>query len=186
MAGSAAAGDAGMVEGRRCPRRGGVAVAARVATGNVRRCFALGDYAVVACAADTDDLRVIDRISGSPHRCFMAGLTGISRIDVGDVLAGCLHAVVAGGAVSGDATVVEARRDPCAGSMTVVAGLTTGYMGRRLADRGRAIVTGTARAGECCMIHISGEEPGRCIVAVRTFAARIDVIDRLPGCMYES
>ena len=148
--------------------------------------FALGDYTVVARAADTDDLRVIDRIGGSPHRRDMAVLTGISRIDVGDMLAGGVHAVVAGGAVAGDATMVEARRDPGDGGVAVVAGLAAGHMCRRLADGGCAIVTRTAGSGECCVIHISGKKPRRCIVAVRTFAACIYMIDRLPGRVYES
>ena len=52
---------------------------------------------------------MVDRKDRAPRRCGVTGLTRVRRLDVFGVFAGCVHAVVAAGAVPGDGRMVEGR-----------------------------------------------------------------------------
>ena len=56
----------------------------------------------------------------------MTILTGVGRADVGGVLAGGVHAIVAACAISGNAGVIKNCTVPCVGSMAIFTSIATG------------------------------------------------------------
>lgn len=72
----------------------------------------------------------------------MAGVATIRRCDMGGVLAGRRHAVVAGKASRRDRRVVETHIRPARRDMAVVAGVRRRNMGRMFAGSGNAVVAG--------------------------------------------
>ena len=104
----------------------------------------------------------------------MAGLTGVRGRCVGWGLARRVGAVVAAEAVSGDVHVIEIRRYPRDGGVTVIAIIAARYVRRMLAGCGRSVVAGTACANDLCVVHlVSGYE---CHVVV-TILANIAGLD---------
>lgn len=91
-------------------RGGRMTVIAVIAGGNVRRVFARCRDAVMAGAAGTEHLRMVDREHGREHIACMTVLTNVGGLNVGQVLAGRLNAVVAANAVARDVHVVKIRR----------------------------------------------------------------------------
>jgi len=104
----------------------------------------------------------------------MAGLTGVCGRRVRWVLARRVGAVVAAEAVSGDVHVIEIRRYPRDGGVTVIAIIAARYVRRMLAGCSRSVVAGTACANDLCVVHlVSGYE---CHVVV-TILANIAGLD---------
>jgi len=98
----------------------------------------------------------------------MAGLTSICGRCVRWVFARRVGAVVAAEAVSGDVYVIEIRRYPRDGGVTVIAIIAARDVRRMLADCGRSVVAGTACANDLRVVHlVSGYE---CHVVVTVLA----------------
>ena len=87
-------------------------VIAVVAAGDVRRILAGGSIAVVAGAATSQNLRVIDGERRHKRISSVAVRTYISCIDVCRALTDCFDTVVTAYAVSRDVDVVEVGRHP--------------------------------------------------------------------------
>ena len=76
----------------------------------------------------------------------MTIFTGISRANVGGVLAGGVDAIVARGAVSGHAGVIELSVIPRVGVVAVITGIAAGDVISRFAFSGGAVVARATRA----------------------------------------
>ena len=85
-------------------------VVAVVAARNMRRVLASCIRAVVAGAATSKYLRVIDSRNGRKYSRIMAVFTDICRLHVRGILADCLRAVVTTDTVTGDIHVIEKHR----------------------------------------------------------------------------
>ncbi len=107
MAATAVAGNVRVVENRRQPGDGRVAVVAIIAARNVCRVFAGGCYAIMTGSAGPDYLRVIDRVSGYPDIRRMAIFTDVAGLDVRCILTGGIGAVVAGDTIAGDIQMIK-------------------------------------------------------------------------------
>ena len=67
-------------------------------------------------------------------------------------LACCFDPVVAAGAISGNAHVIEIGWQPAGGGVTIVAGIATGNMRRMFSRSGDTVVTGSASTKDLGMI----------------------------------
>ena len=103
-------GNTHVIEVRRPPRDGGMAVIARIAAGNMCRVLAGGCDAVVARITGTDYLCVINRVCRREQVRVVTILADITRLDMGRIFAGCLDAIVTIEAGSGDVYMVKIRR----------------------------------------------------------------------------
>lgn len=86
-----------------------MAVAAVVAAGDMRWRLSCRDDTVVAGAASTDYLCVVNSVSGDPDIGVMAVFADIGCQNVCQVLAGRFNAVVTADAVASDTDVIEIR-----------------------------------------------------------------------------
>ncbi len=82
-------------------------VVAISAAGNVCCVLACGNYSVVAGAAGTNYLCMVNRENRCPDIRVMAVLADVSRLDVSEIFAGGLDAVMAADAIANDAGVIE-------------------------------------------------------------------------------
>ena len=121
MAACAIAADIHVIEICRQPANGRVAVIAIIATRNVRCMLAGCRSAVVARAAGSEYLRMVDGYGGFESGRAMAVLADIGRLYVGRAFAGCCSTVVAAHAVSSDACVIKYGGKPRAHGMAIVA-----------------------------------------------------------------
>jgi hypothetical protein len=87
-----------------------VTIITSVATQYVCRVFAGRNRTVVAGAARTDNLGMINCKHGCKYIGVVAILADIRGLDVGEVLAGCIRAVMAVNTISGDIQMIEIRR----------------------------------------------------------------------------
>jgi len=85
-------------------------VIAGIATGDMREILAGGSNAIVTGAATTDHLGVIDRIDRHPDVGVMAVFANIARLNMCEVLTGCVRAIVAISTVVRNVRVIEIRR----------------------------------------------------------------------------
>jgi len=175
MAAHTVPGDVDVIEIRRQPADGAVAVIAVIAAGNMVLAFAGGDVAVVAGPATTEDLGMVDDHDRRKHVRVMAVFAHIRRLHVCRILTRRLRAVVTVDAVRGDGRMVERRRQPACGAMTVVAGVTTGNMCGQFADGDDTVMAGAAGAEHLGVVdgHHRGEHVGR--VAILTDIGRINM-----------
>lgn len=104
--------DVDVVEVGGQPRDCRVAVIAVIAAGYMRRVFAGRNYAVVTGAAGANDLGMVDGVNRYPDVRRMAVLANIGRLDMRQVLARSIGAVVATGTVACDIYVIEICRQP--------------------------------------------------------------------------
>lgn len=91
------------------------------------------------------------------------------------ILAGRICAVMAAYAVAGDIDVVEIRRQPADGAVTIVAGIAAGNVCRVLANCDDAVVTGTTGADHLGVIdhHHRREQVG--CMAILAYVGRLYV-----------
>ena len=75
------------------------------------------------------------------------------------MLAGCRGTVVAAGAVSGDAAVIEIGRHPGGSGVAKITGVVTGHMTRMLTGRNSAVVTTETGTYHLVVIHLGGGYP---------------------------
>ena len=72
--------------------------------------FAGRYYAVMAGAASTNDLRMVDGVNRHPDVGCMAVLADIGRLNMCEVLACSVNTVMAAGAIARDIYVIKIRR----------------------------------------------------------------------------
>jgi len=152
MTGCATCRYAGMVEIRRHKSVGSVAIIAIVATGNMGRALADGDRVVMAGAASTDYLRMIDPIGRGPLRNAMAVFAHTRRLNMVGLLARRVAAVVASTTTTRDIRVIEVCRHKGIGRMAGIATIATRQMRGVLADRNYVVMTGLTRTDNLCVI----------------------------------
>ena len=110
MATTAAADNVYVIEVCRHPACRRVAVVTRIAGVQVRWSLAGGRNSIMTGPASSDDLRVIDCKHRYEYVCRMTVLADVGGLDVGNILADGLRAVVATDTVTADIYVVEIRR----------------------------------------------------------------------------
>ena len=81
--------------------------------------------------------------------------------------------------VTGNANMIEGRRDPANCRMTVIARIGAGYMRQRLSGCDRAIMARTTTADYLAVIDRIRRCPQRVVVTILTSVGRIDVRDTL-------
>lgn len=91
------------------PCRGRVAILAVVSAADMCRILAGSDYAIMAGAAGTDNLRVVDCVYRCPDVRVVAVLANVCRLNVCGILAGRFNAIVTTKAIAGNANVVKIR-----------------------------------------------------------------------------
>ena len=120
---TATADDIGMIENRRNPCIGSMAVVTVVATRKMRRSFTRRDDIVMTRHTSSDDLCMVYRNSRLPERGVVTVLTGIRRLNMRHVFAGCFVAVMTVETISNIISVIKYGRNPGDRLMAVVAGL---------------------------------------------------------------
>lgn len=164
------------------PASGAVAVVTSVAAGNVCQVFACRDDTVMAGSTSADDLGVIDSHHGGENIGGVAVLANIRRLDVRQVLANCIGAVVAADTVSGDVDVVEVGGQPADRAVAVVAGIAARYMCQILAGGDHAVMAGTASADDLGVINgRHGNKRNRCMT-IFTDVRGLDMCLALASC----
>jgi len=96
------------------------------------------------------------------------------------VFAGCLCAIVTADAIAEYVHMIEVRRYPADGRVTVFAGITTGNVGLVFSGRTESVMAAHAVADNAAMIKHGGQ-PGRCCMAVIALVAGRYVIQGLSG-----
>jgi len=170
-----------VIEGRRHPAVGGVAVVAGVATRDMTGMLAGRHGAVMAGGAGADHLCVINGVGRSPLHPVMTVGADVGRIDVRRRFARRIHAVVATEAVTGDVYMVEIGGHPGDRGVAVVAGVAALDMCRILAHSDRAVVAGTARADDLRVIHDVSRRPDHIVMTILADIARVDVTGTFAG-----
>jgi len=101
-----------------------------------------------------------------------------------DVLTGGLHAVVAGGAIAGDATVIKGGRDPGGRCMTIVTRVGTVDVLDVLAGCDVTIVTRSTGGDHLGVIDTVSRRPQRRAVACLASICRADVLNTFAGGLH--
>jgi hypothetical protein len=112
-----------------------------ITAGEVGRVFAGRNDTVVTRITGANDLRVIDSKHRREDIRVVAILANIARLDMCQILAGRLHAIVAVDAIPGDVQVVEICRQPPGSGMAVVTSIPAGQMVEVFSTRDNTIVT---------------------------------------------
>jgi len=99
------------------------------------------DNAVMTGTAGAQTLRVVDSKYRRPDIARVTVFANVARLHMRGILAGGFGTVVAAEAVARNVHVVEIRRQPANGRMTVVAIVATGDVRRMFAGRCEAVVT---------------------------------------------
>jgi hypothetical protein len=158
-----------------------VAVVTGRATRNVVRIFSGRDDAIMARAARTDYLSMVNRVGRHPGIGVVAIFTDVRGLDVVEVLAGRFRSVVAAGAITSNAYMVKVGWQPAGRRMAVVAGVATAYVGRMFSRRSETVMTRATRAQYLSVINrvSRGEQVG--VVTVLANVRGLDVQRVLAG-----
>ena len=140
VAACAVARNVRMVERRRYPAIGRVAVVTGVATREMPGMLAGGYGAVVAGRAGTEHLRVVYTIGRRPLHRGMTVFAHVARRHVRRPLAGRVNAIVATEAITRDIRMIEGGRYPAIRRVAVVAGIATCDMSRVFAGCDGAVM----------------------------------------------
>ena len=162
--------DVSVIEGCRNPAISRMTVIAVVVTGNVVGRLAQCRGAVVTAEAGAQYRGMINPGHRVPGRRRMAVLAHRRGLDVRAVLTGRGGTVVTACAVAGHRAVIEGRRHPAIGGMTIIAVVVTGNVVGRLAQCRAAIVTAEAGAKYRGMINPGHRGPDTGIGAVTVLA----------------
>lgn len=111
MTAGTVAADATVVEYSTRPIIGCVAIVTAVAAGDVRRCLAAREAAIVATRTGSHHGIMVNSRYG-PGAGRMTVLASRDGLDVAGRLPGCRGAIVTAGAIAADAAVIEVRRGP--------------------------------------------------------------------------
>ena len=165
--------DIRVVKCRGSPGNCCVAVVAVVPACDMGRMFAGRDDTIMAGAATAKHLSVVDGICRRPYSRRMTVFADIGRQSMCRVLACGIRAVMAVDAVTRVIHMIEVRRQPGYARMTVVTVIAAAYVGRVLAGRRHAIVTGATGTNHLCVIDGKGGHPGaRRVAAVAVAGTR--------------
>lgn len=175
VAADAVAGDVHVVEVRRYPRDSRMTVIAIVAARNVIHILACRIDTVMTRKAGTEYLQMVDRNCGRPRSIAVTILAYVGGQNVSGVLAGGVHTVVAVETAVNDIDVVEVRRNPCNGCMTIVASFAALDVCGVLAGCGRTIVAGVAGTQYVQVVYCDSRVPEIGAVAVFADIRRCDV-----------
>ena len=137
-------------------------------------------------AATAQNLDVVNSHHRRPEIGGVAGLANIRRLNVRRTFASGLCTVMTACTIVGDVYVVEVRRQPRDRAVAVITGTAADNVGRVLAGRGDAVMTGTAGTKNLCMIdgqHRCPKNRGMAVLAYvgglnvgRTFAGGIRAV----------
>ena len=141
-----------MVKIRWCPCDGGVAIIAVVTTREMSGMLSGGSDAIVTRPTAAEHLCMVHQVGWRKGHRVVAILADIGGLHVRWVLTGRIGPVMAAGAVAGDVDVIKIRRHPSIGGMTVVTGVAARNVGRVLAGRSIAIMTGATTAYDISMV----------------------------------
>ena len=148
------------------PGTGDMAVVAFQGRRLVGRALAGGKHAVVAAAASTVDLHVIDPAGG--HRgpaggqFFVAGVTQVRGIQMADGFAAGIDAVMAADAITGEQGVIHlAGRQPGGHGMAAAAFGGGRNMVGLLAGGAHAVVAGIAGADDLTVVYVKHRYRGK-------------------------
>ncbi len=175
VATEAIVGDVDVIEVRRNPRDGRVAVVAVVAARDVRRVLARCCSSIVAGAAGTDNLCVVHLVSRHECHVVVTVLADVGGLDMCRVLARGINAVVTAEAVVDNTRVIEIGRYPCRGRMTIIAVVTAIDMRWVLAFCNRAVVTGIAGANNLQVVDPVCRNEENVVVAVLAQICRLNM-----------
>ena len=117
--------DIDVIKVRRSPGHSRVAIVTGISAGDVRRILTGCDIAIVARLAGSYDLSMVDHGRWRPEVHAMAIFAYSRGLYVRDIFARSIRAVVAAGAIAGNARVVEVRWRPGNGRMAIVAVIAT-------------------------------------------------------------
>jgi len=139
---------------------------------NVRCVLASSISAIVAVAAISDDIDVIE-IGRYPTGRRMAVVAVIATVQVSRVFAGCRDAIMAGAAGANDLRVVNSKhRRPDVRVVAVLAHIACSNVARGLAGCLHTVMAARAVAGDIHVIEICGEPADRRVAVVAVSAAR--------------
>ena len=175
VAACAVARDVRVVERRRYPAVGRVAVVTGVATREMPGMLAGGYGAVVAGRAGTEHLRVVYTIGRRPLHRGMTVFAHVARRHVRRPLAGRVNAIVATEAITRDIRVVEGGGYPAIRGVAVVTGIAARDVPRVFARRDGAVVAGRAGTEHLRVIDTVSRRPEDLVVAVLANVGRIDM-----------
>ena len=183
MAAEAIVGDVDVIEVRRDPRCGRVAVITVGAARYVRGGLTGRRRAIVAEETGTDHLQVVHRIGRRPNDIVMAVLAHGGRVDMHWSLASRLRAVMTAEAVIRDRGMVEVGRDPAGGRVAIVTVVAARNVRRVLAGRGCAVVAGKTGADDLRMIDGVRRYPGIGVMTGLAIGRGVDVLRILAGSL---
>ena len=164
-----------MVEYRRYPAIGAVAIIAGIVAGDVVRRLAGRRVAVMAAEAGPQHIGMVDTNNRCKQGRTVAVLAYIGRVDVTVVLADRRRAVMTGHTAAGHSAVIEHRAGPAIGGMAVITGVAAGNMVRRLAGRRVAVMAAEAGPQHIGMIDANDWRKQVSAVTVLAHIGRVDV-----------
>jgi len=180
MARATVVGDACMAERRWPPRERRMTRTAFLRRGHMRRGFSCGGYAIVAAAAYTTHMGVIDAHNRNPRGSRMAGIATIVAGNVSRPFADCSRAIVAALAAADHLCVVYAGRWPeCRRAVTKLARIAARDVRRILAGCGCAVMAAETTGGDAGVRKACGWPPRNCRVARYTIQCSCNVCERL-------
>ena len=156
-----------------------VTVVAGIAAQDVSRRLAGCGDAVMTRSADPDYLGVVDDSSRGKCVRRVTVLANVGRLNMRWRLAGRFGSVVTADAVVGYIRMIEIRRYPAKGSMTIIAVVVARDVCRVLARRSDAVVTGAAGTKHLCVIDRENRCENIRRVAVLTSVGRQDMLGAL-------
>ena len=149
----AVAGDVDVIKIRWQPACCGVAVIAGIAAGDMIRVLTWCREAVVTRTANSYHLRVVDGVDGREYIAIVTVLANVCCLNMRHVLAGSVSIVMTAGAIGGNVDVIEIRRCPASGRMTVVTAIACIQVRRSLATGRAAVVARTTGADNLGVIN---------------------------------
>lgn len=139
--------------------------------------------AIVTGSTRAQHLRVIYGKHRSKNVGRVAVLADIRCLNVCLVLARCVRAIVTTHAVPGDVDVIEIRRQPADGTVTIIAIIAAGNMVLAFPFGDYTVMTGTASADHLGVINEHYGHEHRRAVAIFTDVGGIDMCLVLADCL---
>jgi len=164
-----------MIEHRGQPGIRRVTIVTDVAAGDVIRCLAICSRPVVAARTGAKHIGVVDAYHRDPARGTVTVIAQVRRLDMRGVLALGRTAVMATGAVTGNAGMIENSGRPGVCRVAVVAGVAAGDVVRCLALGGRPVVTVRTTTEHVGVVHPHHRGPAAVSMAVLAQVCRLDV-----------
>ena len=145
--------------------------------------LALCNHIVMTYGTTSQYLRMVNTRHGTPGHHTMAGVALIRTADVTGTLTGGDNTVVASCAISQYIVVIDHRRRPTIGVMTVLAKISRANVIRRLSGRTASVMTLDA-PGNYTRVREIGRRPCDGGMTHITLTRGDDVIGRLSGRSY--